>query len=124
MSKQIILSVPGEIDFALRAHLLPEDSPLEQAAFAYARPAFDEVADVFRVVEWQPVPPEGFVYQSEIGFELTDETRAMVIKRAHDLGASLIEVHSHTGRWPAKFSPSDRYGFTEFVPHVWWRLKG
>src|SRR6266487_1407438 len=56
--------------------------------------------------------------------ELADETRAQVIKRAHDLGASMVEFHSHPYPWPARFSESDRVGLEEFVPHVWWRLKG
>jgi hypothetical protein len=51
-------------------------------------------------------------------------TRASIIKRAHDLGTSVIEFHSHTGPWPAQFSPSDWSGFEETVPHMWWRLKG
>ena len=48
----------------------------------------------------------------------------MAIKRAHDPGTCLVEFHSHTGPWPAAFSGSDLIGFREFVPHIWWRLKG
>jgi hypothetical protein len=55
---------------------------------------------------------------------LADKVRAKVIKRAHDLGTSLVEMHSHTGTRPAAFSPSDMTGFAEFVPHVMWRLQG
>ena len=55
--------------------------------------------------------------------ELNDETRAKVIKRAHDLGASILELHSHLGRRQARLSPSDLAGFRDFVPHVLWRLK-
>jgi hypothetical protein len=76
------------------------------------------------VIEWLPVLPDGFSSQTAYHLELTDEMKASVIKRAHDLGASLVEFHCHTGRWPAAFSPSDRSGFLEFVPHVLWRLKG
>ena len=54
--------------------------------------------------------------------ELSDSTRAEVIKRAHDLAASLIEIHSHLGPWPAAFSIADRAGLRETVPHMWWRL--
>jgi hypothetical protein len=124
MMSQILLKVPQNIYVALEAHLLPEDSLLEEVAFMYAHPVVKDGKSIFQPAEWQPIHPEGFVYRSEIGLELTDETRASVIKRAHDLGASLIEFHSHSGPWPAQFSPSDWYGFTEFVPHVWWRLKG
>jgi hypothetical protein len=47
-----------------------------------------------------------------------------MIKRAHDLNASVIELHSHPFSKHAEFSPSDLSGFSEFIPHVWWRLKG
>ena len=79
---------------------------------------------IFEYIEWYAVPADGFSVCNEYHFELTDEVRAQVIKRAHDLGASIAEVHSHHGPWPAAFSPSDQLGFREFVPHVWWRLKG
>jgi len=64
------------------------------------------------------------VIQTSYHIELADVVRARVIKRAHDLGATLIEMHSHLGKWPAQFSPSDIAGFHEWVPHVRWRLKG
>ena len=120
MNQEIILDLSKDYYTALWRHL--QSSQVEEAAFAYAQPMSDR-AGLFRVVDWQPVPAEGFVYQTEIGFEITDEMRGLVIKRAHDLDASLVEFHSHKVKWPAEFSPSDLYGFTEFVPHVWWRLK-
>lgn len=104
------------------AHLVYSGSGVEEAAFVYAAPADGD--DEFRIVEWWPVPPEGFASRSAFHLELSDETRAQVIKRAHDLGASLVELHSHLGPGPARFSWSDLSGFEEFVPHVWWRLKG
>jgi len=124
MMSGVLLHLPSEVYDALWRHLLPKRSATEKAAFVYARQDVENSATVFRYVEWFPVPPDGFTSRSLFHFELTDETRAMVIKRAHDLGASLIELHSHTGSWPARFSPSDHAGFEEFVPHVWWRLKG
>lgn len=54
---------------------------------------------------------------------MADRTRAALIKRAHDLDASLVELHSHPGPWPAAFSYADRMGLRETVPHMWWRLK-
>jgi hypothetical protein len=67
---------------------------------------------------------EDFVYQSSSHIELSDSVRSRIIKNAHDAGAAIVEVHSHTGGWPAQFSPSDHLGFADWVPHVRWRLKG
>ena len=53
---------------------------------------------------------------------MADGTRAALIKRAHDLEASLVEMHSHPAPWPAAFSYADRMGLSETVPHMWWRL--
>jgi hypothetical protein len=119
-----ILDLPEGTYSAIRAHLLPRGSSSEEAGFAFAE-ALDHRDDtVFRFLDWHPVPPEGFVRHSFDGIELTDVERARVIKRAHDLGASLVEFHSHPFQLPASFSLSDRVGFEEFVPHVWWRLRG
>lgn len=107
----------------LWAHLLESSRGTEEVAFLFA--VYDPAGGGrFRVLEWYPVPPDGFTFCSAFHFELSDETRAYVIKRAHDLDACLIEVHSHDDPFPPAFSPSDLYGFDEFVPHVWWRLKG
>jgi hypothetical protein len=119
-----VLELPGDVHEALWEHLLAEEADAEEAAFVFAPYEVDSGTGIFRCVEWFPVPPEGFMSRSPFHFELSDRTRAAVIKRAHDLNASLVEFHSHTGPWPAKFSPSDWAGFIEFVPHVWWRLKG
>ncbi len=50
--------------------------------------------------------------------------RPKIIKRAFDEQASIIEIHSHPYDLPARFSGSDLVGFEDFVPHVWWRLRG
>jgi len=121
---RVSLKIPQTMYGALRNHLFSDDSTLEEAAFLFARGTTKEKGLVFECIEWYPVPAEGFAHRSSFYLELTDEVRAMVIKTAHDLGASLVEVHSHTGPWPAKFSPSDFYGFEDFVPHILWRLKG
>lgn len=78
----------------------------------------------FVFVNWDPISPKDFAFRSGYHIELADEVRAKVIKHAHDLKASLVEMHSHTGTRPAAFSPSDMTGFAEFVPHVMWRLQG
>jgi hypothetical protein len=124
MTDRRLLVLPRAVRDGLWAHLLPRPRAPEEAAFVFAMREADHGDDQYRYVEWFPVLPEGFASRSPIHFELTDEIRARAIKRAHDLGASLVEFHSHTGPWPAGFSASDIIGFREFVPHVWWRLKG
>lgn len=106
----------------LRACLLPAGSENEEAAFAFAD--VDCVAG-YRFVprEWMFLAPDDFAYRSPYHLELADETRAKVIKRAHDLQASIVEFHSHPCNLVG-FSESDIAGMAEFVPHVWWRLKG
>lgn len=120
---EVFLELPDDVAGAIWRHLVREDSEVEQVAFVFARDG-GGTPRVFRYLEWLPVPPDGFALQSEFHLELADEVRASIIKRAHALGASLVEFHFHAGPWPAAFSGSDFMGFEEFVPHVWWRLKG
>lgn len=121
---RIIVQIPEQIYRTVWAHLLPLRFRNEEAGFMYVRPMSGNEVRRFEFVDWDPIPPHGFLVRSRYGFELMDDTRAMVIKHAHDLRASLIEMHSHAGSWPAAFSGSDLIGFAEFVPHVWWRLQG
>lgn len=121
---KIVIEIPRKVHKVIWAHLLPKLFIQEEAAFIFAQRQVDNGDQSFSYMDWFPVPPEGFLSRSLYHLELTDEARAWAIKRAHDLGASLIELHSHVGRWPAEFSISDLLGFEEFVPHVWWRLKG
>jgi len=120
-----LLELPAAVYRGLQAHLLPPRSKNEQAAFVFARA--DTSAGnktVFRFLDWLPLEADNFAAQHEVYLELRDEMRGTLIKRAHDLNASLVEFHSHPGPYPAQFSPSDLAGFREFVPHVWWRLRG
>lgn len=121
---QILIDLPLNVKEALWTHLLPRRFVSEEAAFLFVRSEEEASGCIFRPLDWYTVLPLGFSSRSAFHFELTDETRGAVIKRAHDLGASLVEFHSHSGRWPATFSASDLSGFEEFVPHVWWRLRG
>jgi len=124
MISQIFLKIPKPMQTDIWAHLLPKRFTVEEAAFLFVRRESEEKVEFFSYVDCIPIPAKGFLSRSAFHFELTDETRAVVIKHAHDLGTSLVEFHSHRGRWPAEFSSSDVLGFQEFVPHVWWRLKG
>lgn len=112
---------------AIWSHLLPENEQsesIEQAAFAFAKTISEGEVTTFDVIDWLPIERIGFVHQSGYHIELADEMRPLLIKRAHDLQTSLVEFHSHPFSTRAEFSPSDLTGLDEFVPHVWWRLKG
>lgn len=107
----------------LRAHLL--QNRLEQVAFLFTNNRRNGDSVIFEALGYHLVPPDGFALQEEFYVELADEEKARVIKASWDQSAGLAEIHSHpAARGPARFSPSDLAGFDEFVPHVWWRLKG
>ena len=121
---RVLLHLPYSVYEEVWTHFLAEGAERESAGFIFAVPrSQDGDTQVFEYVEWYPVPPDGFVERSWYHLELTDEVRGSVIKRAHDLGASIVEFHSHLGTQPAAFSYTDQRGLREFVPHVWWRLR-
>lgn len=108
---------------AVKQHLFGRGLEREQGGFLLcsAVPAGDEL--VFSGIEWIPLMPKDYVHHDVDYLELRDETRAALIKRAHDAAAAVVEVHSHPWPRPACFSPADLEGLAEFVPHVRWRLK-
>jgi proteasome lid subunit RPN8/RPN11 len=125
MPYSVLLEMERILWDALLHHLLPPHPRAEEAAFVFACPTGGAAGQtVLRVVDHAFVAPDGFALRSLHAIELSDETRARVIKRAHDLSASLVEFHSHPFPYPAEFSPTDRAGLAEVVPHVRWRLKG
>lgn len=123
--RRYLLELPPEVHAALQEHLLPAQPEAEEAAFVFARAvaAAPLGETVFRCLDWEVVSPEGFAHRSLRAIELSDETRARIIKRAHDLQSSIVEFHSHPFPYPAEFSASDHFGLELLVPHVRWRLK-
>ncbi|WP_339688355.1 Mov34/MPN/PAD-1 family protein [uncultured Parasphingorhabdus sp.] len=117
-----ILAMSESLYDGLISHLLPPQSGREQAAFLFARPTPDD-QNVFEVVASERLTSVDFAAQENDYLELDDEVRAKLIKQAHDLDASLVEMHSHPGPFPAAFSWADRRGLSETVPYMWWRLK-
>jgi len=120
----VSLSLPEQAYAGLMNHLSPTSRSAEELAFVFVGSDSRDGHTQLDHLDWFPVPPSGFVYRSGAYLELTDEMRATVIKKAHDLNACLVEFHSHPFRADAAFSPSDLEGLEEFVPHVRWRLKG
>lgn len=118
-----LLKFPNGLHEDLMEHLLPPGCQQEQAAFLFVRATRGDQQIIFDSIEAKKLGPADFALQEGDYLEMADTTRARLIKRAHDLNASLVEMHSHPGPWPAAFSPYDRAGLEETVPHMWWRLK-
>jgi hypothetical protein len=114
-----VIAASGALYRTAREHLRGH---IEQVGFFLAD--FEAERSVFLLREWRPMPPEAFEFQSAYHVTLRDEMRPEIIKWAWDANACLVEVHSHGDEGIACFSPSDLYGFDEWVPHVRWRLQG
>jgi hypothetical protein len=119
----VFLDLPVGLKYELWSHLLKNET--EQVAFVFAAVAAAGDATVFTAQDHYLAGPDDFRIHSEFHVELNDEARARIIKRAWDSDTAMIELHSHPGDvWGAMFSPSDMYGFKDFVPHCRWRLRG
>ncbi len=116
----VSLALSAELFRDLLAHLYSSDE--EEVAFLFSAPPYP--AEQLSIIEMYPVPAQGYTRHSPYHVALTDRVRADVITRATELGACLVEVHSHEDGPPACFSPTDLSGFEEWVPHVRWRLGG
>jgi hypothetical protein len=120
----VVIELPRALHEEVMRHLLPADAQNEEAAFLFVRDEPGAMVRRLTFVDWIAVERAGFMYQSSGYLELADEMRPRIIKRAHDLDACIVEMHSHPYPWPAAFSSIDLAGLEEFVPHVRWRLKG
>ena len=118
-----ILKLTASLQHDLWSHLLPYNSVPEQAAFLFCDTTENDAGVTFEAIDHTLLGEESFAVQHDDYFELTDATRIGIIKHAHVLNASLVELHSHPGPLPAAFSPADRIGLRETVPHMRWRLK-
>jgi hypothetical protein len=114
MTVRILLS--AERLAALEQHLAKP----ERVAFMYA--AFAD--GYFNVVDLEPISGGDVASRSDRHVVLHDDVRPRLISEASARGLSLIEAHSHGPRGRAAFSASDLVGFEEWVPHLWWRLRG
>jgi hypothetical protein len=119
----VYLDLPVGLKEQLWPHLLQND--VEQVGFVFAAVETAGDVTVFTAKDHYLATPLDFEIQSEFHVELSDEARSRIIKRAWDTGTTPVELHSHPGdRWGAMFSPSDMHGFSDFVPHCRWRLRG
>jgi len=120
----VYFDITTELKQSLWAHLLPENSFVEQAAFVLCEQIQrDNNALVLRAVERLEMTGNDVSCSHSDYLELSDDFRARLIKRAHDTGYCPLEFHSHLGDEPPAFSLVDKQGLEEFVPHVRWRLQ-
>jgi hypothetical protein len=91
--------VPADLYGRFREEL---NARAEGAGFFLAN--YEHDARALRLLDWRVVPDSRFESRSEFHLVLRDEVRAEIIKWAWDMGASLVEAHSH------------RFGEAEFEP--------
>ncbi len=115
--------IPNKSYRQLESHLQRRGT-VEQVAFVFATVSKSSTSVIFRFKKALFVRADEYVDQSCSYVELEDEMRAKIIKTAWDLDTGIIEFHSHPQGGAAIFSAADFEGFSEFVPHVWWRLDG
>ncbi len=118
----VVLEMSAEMQGQLWSHLLPDGVETEQAAFLYLDSEISNGAVRLRALDVELLRPNDFARQKSDYLELTDDARRRLIKKAHQLGVALAEVHSHPFPWPAEFSSADRRGLETTVPHMLWRL--
>jgi hypothetical protein len=123
-NQEIILTLSEQVYNNLLKHLLPKRNKLEECAFLFVDTKIDEFRVEFIYKDSYYVSESDYLFHSGFHFELKDAVRAKVIKKAHDLNCCIVETHSHIKQGIAEFSYSDWIGFSDFVPHVQWRLKG
>lgn len=117
------LHLPAGVFPDLHNHLLPTDGMFEEAAFLFVRPVRTDGVLQLEYIEATKLRPSDFAERYADYLELHENVRARLIKRAHDLNASMVEMHSHVGPYRAAFSYSDINGLKDNVPHLWWRLR-
>ena len=114
-----VLVADGGLYESSRRHLTTRP---EEAGFFLAD--YDSATRSLTLRTWRSIPPDGFESQSDLHLTLRDGVRAEAIKWAWDNDSCLVEAHSHGANRSACFSPSDVSGLDEWVPHLWWRLRG
>ncbi len=118
------LLIPKKIYHDIHNYLFPKKVRFERVTFIFTKISKTNGYLNFQFKSWYPVKLHEYEYRSRVHVELKDRMRQKIIKMAFDIDAAIVELHSHVYSAPARFSPSDFQGFEEFVPHVWWRLKG
>jgi hypothetical protein len=121
---RISINLPASAYQRILQHLFPNKVRYESVSFIFAAVKESRLSIDFNFVDWYAVKSNEYDSRSLWYVELKDNMRPKIIKKAFDLDAAIVEVHSHPHNANAEFSGSDLAGLQEFVPHVLWRLKG
>jgi hypothetical protein len=115
---RVAANLPEKTYSSILKHLFPRKVKHESVSFIFASIQREDKSLDFNFMEWYPVMPDEYEFRSLWYVELKDEIRPKIIKKAFDLDAAIIEIHSHPYDTPAMFSGSDLDGLREFVSHV------
>jgi molybdopterin/thiamine biosynthesis adenylyltransferase len=114
----MLVRLSRQIHDRMRVHLNAE--PTEQVGFLFMRGTADEMT----VEDYHGVPRADLVDPSPFHAEVAEEAQARILMEASRRQLCLGEVHSHPRSTSGTaFSGSDLSGFSEFVPHVFWRTR-
>ena len=120
--KRIII-IPSDLEKTLRKHLFQNE--LEQGAFLFTKVHRNQNELRLEAEDFYLVPEEGWQVQLEVYLEMKDSERAKIMALARKAGYAAIDCHSHPGsNGEVDFSPSDRYGITDFAAYAKWKLDG
>jgi hypothetical protein len=122
VSVSVSISLSARDKALLWRHLLAGTD--EHVAFGFATVTQKPTATTFAIGSLLLVTPKELDEEAPYHVSLTDAAQAELIRRAWETKTSLVEFHSHRFRQPAAFSSYDLAGLREFVPHLWWRLRG
>lgn len=117
------ISIPRTDYNIINRSLNLENLDVETVGFLFTKVTEIDEEINLQYIDWYLVPEELYEIRSAYYVELKDEVRPIIIKKAVNLNATIVEMHTHISRAPAKFSITDFEGFKDFVPHVRWRLK-
>jgi hypothetical protein len=92
---------------------------VEQVAFFLAQP----LDDGLRLVDVRAMGPADFDHQSAMHVSLAEHVRPELIAWAWKRELCLVEAHTHVRGDPVCLSSTDLSGLSDWVPHVWWRLR-
>lgn len=120
--KKVYIETDKSSYLNIRNFLLQDQS--EHVVFMLANPVIEATKITFKITDYNLIP-DLETDNSAYDLRLKEGAQAKIIKWAWDNKACLIEIHSHPfSKTSAEFSLYDHEGFEEFVPYVWWRLKG